>query len=198
MKLPGFDQAPAKPGTCRPLAFAAAGLAAGLTLASAPSSAAERPSDAETDHVDAYDDGGKPSVGIFADPGALLLGAWGGELELALGDAAALSLEVDGLGLAGVKAYGASLGMPLFVERVRFHGMYIQPRLAAERSSGGGVSASSLGLGATAGWEETWRFGLSLKGGVGILYETTVQGDAPNVLVLGIRPLVDAAVGWVF
>ncbi len=172
-----------------------------LVVWSAPSFAAEGPRDLETDHVDAYDSGGKPSVGVFANPGALLVGALAADVEVALGDAAALSLEADCFGLGspgGLGAYGGLLGMPIFVERVRFHGLYVEPRIAVAHASVGGASASAVGMGATAGWEETWRFGLSLKGGVGVLYETALQGGAASALVIGVRPLVDAAFGWVF
>jgi hypothetical protein len=178
------------------LAFVLSAVAAcsGCTLGSIPAYAAEGPRDVETDHVDAYDDAGKPTVGVLANPGALVLGALAAEVDLALGDAAALSVEVAGFGVGVPRAYGGALGVPLFVERVRFHGLYVEPRLAA-RVTTSSPSAVAAGLGATAGWQETWRFGLSLKGGLGLLYEMPVGGDG---LVVGIRPLVDAAVGWLF
>jgi hypothetical protein len=169
-----------------------------LLLWAAASRAAEGPGDVETDHLDAYDDGGKPSFGLFANAGALLAGAVAGRAEIALGDAAALALEGDYFALGAARAYGASLGTPLFVERVRFHGLYVEPRLAASVPSGASVGSAVFGLGATAGWEETWRFGLSLKGGIGLMYATTFPGEASSPVFLGIRPLVDAAAGWVF
>jgi hypothetical protein len=167
----------------------------GAVAWSVPAFAAEGPRDIETDHLDAYDDGGKPSVALMANPGALLLGALSAEVEFALGDAAALSVEANGFGLGVSRAYGGAVGAPLFVERVRFHGLYIEPRLAAVFPSSGPASAAVVGLGATAGWQETWRFGLSLKGGLGLLYETPIRSEG---LVLNVKPLVDAAVGWVF
>jgi hypothetical protein len=173
------------------LAFALVAVAWSL-----PASAAEGPRDVETDHVDAYDDAGKPSVGVLANPGALLSGALAGEIDFAVGDAAALSVEADCFGVGVTRAYGGSIGVPLFVERVRFHGLYVEPRIAVVVASSGPVAAAAVGLGATAGWEETWRFGLSLKGGLGLLYEVPLRDD--GLLVVGIKPLVDAAVGWVF
>jgi hypothetical protein len=170
------------------LAFALA--AVGWSL---PVFAAEGPRDVETDHLDAYDDGGKPSVGVLANLGAPLSGALAAEIDFALGDAAVLSVEADCFCLGVPKAFGGAIGVPLFVERVRFHGLYVEPRLAAVVASSG--AAAAVGLGATAGWEETFRFGLSLKGGLGLLYETPLAGDG---LVVGIKPLVDAAIGWVF
>ena len=176
------------------LAFAAVALA----LWADPLLAAEGPGDVQTDHVDAYDEGGKPSVGVFANPGALLAGAISAELELALGDVAALGLEADAYAIGATRAYGAALGLPIFVERVRFHGLYVEPRVVAETASGAALSSSVVGAGATAGWEETWRFGLSLKGGIGLLWVTPLGGVGDDDLVVGVRPLVDASVGWVF
>jgi hypothetical protein len=171
-------------------------LGVALVLCTPPCRAAERPSGVETDHLDAYDDGGKPSVAILASPGSLLQGTWAGELDVALADAAALSLEADVIGLRTATAYGGAIGLPLFFERVRFHGLYVAPRVLGSIATGG--SGATVGAGATLGWEETWRFGLSMKGGIGVLYETPLSSDTSSSLVLNIRPLVDAAVGWAF
>jgi hypothetical protein len=171
-------------------------LAVALILCAPPCRAAERPSGVETDHLDAYDDGGKPSLALLASPGSLLQGAWAAELDVALGDAAALSLEADVIGLRTTTAYGGAIGVPVFFERVRFHGLYLEPRILGSIAKGD--SSATVGAGATLGWEETWRFGLSVKGGIGVLYETPLRSDTSSSLVMNIRPLVDAAVGWAF
>jgi hypothetical protein len=186
-----------------------AALVLAVVLWPAPSAAADGLRDVETDHIDAYDDGGKPSFGVFANAGALLAGAFAARAELCLGDMAAVSLEGDYFATGTAPAYGASLGLPLFVERVRFRGLYIEPRLLGQVGSGVPLSHGTVGLGATAGWEETWRFGLSIKGGIGLSYETTLPDSScpqpggtgrcdTNFVAVGVRPLVDAAVGWVF
>src|SRR5580700_11010471 len=89
-----------------------------VTALPATALAAEGPSDVQTDHVDAFDDGGPRTFGLLVNPGAVLFGVLGAEADLLLGDVAAVSLEADWMSQAGATGYGVTFGTPLFPQRV--------------------------------------------------------------------------------
>jgi hypothetical protein len=166
---------------------------------SAPAAAAEGRGDRETDHIDAFDDGGPRSFALLLDPLALALGTMAVEGDFVLGDAAALSVEADWMSAVGASAYGVTVGVPLFPWRVVFHGFYVHPRAMAAYGVNGGLTADVVGLGGTLGWQHTFRFGLSLRIGGGAAYEVALGKDAgASFAVSGVRPLLDGDVGWVF
>src|SRR6202041_534958 len=112
---------------------------ASLLGASPFAAAAEDRADRETDHLDAFDDGGPRSVGLLLNPGALTLGTFAAEGDFVLGDAAALSVEGDWISTPGTTAYGAMVGVPLFPWRVVFHGLYLHPRALLGRGTSDGL-----------------------------------------------------------
>jgi hypothetical protein len=175
-------------------------LAVALALAGERSAAAaEGRADRETDHLDAFDDGGPRSFGLFVNPLALTLGTFAAEADFVLGEAAALSVEGDFMSTGGATAYGVTAGVPLFPWRVVFHGLYLHPRVMAAYATNAGVAADVAGIGGTLGWQQTFRFGLSLRIGGGATYEVALgQAAGAAFAVTGVRPLVDGEVGWVF
>ncbi|HEY3821064.1 MAG TPA: hypothetical protein VGL81_28060 [Polyangiaceae bacterium] len=175
-------------------------LSLGLVVAaSTPAAAAEGRADRETDHIDAFDDGGPRSFGLLFNPGALLLGTMAAEGDFVLGEAAAFSVEGDLMSGGASSAYGVAVGVPLFPWRVVFHGLYLHPRLMAARATSAGVAADVVGIGGTLGWQQTFRFGLTLRIGGGAAYEAAFGQDAgASFAVTGVRPLVDGDLGWVF
>jgi hypothetical protein len=161
--------------------------------------AAETRRDVETDHLDGFDDGGPRRFGLLANPLSIALGTFGAEGDLVLGDTAALSLEAGWTPSPEVQVYGAAVGVPLFPARIPFHGFYLHPRLAWWRASADGASVDVMGLGATVGWEWTWRIGFTVRAGLGATYERALAAsDGPAGSLTGVRPLVDASLGWVF
>jgi hypothetical protein len=183
-------------------ALARVALAAASTLASvaaaAPVAAAETGQDVETDHLDAFDDGGPRSFGLLVNPAALALGAFGAEGDFVLGDVAAASVEGDWISLGNATAYGAAVGLPVFPWRLIFHGFYLHPRVTWARATLPGATVDVLGAGATIGWQWTWRFGLTLRAGAGVSYARVITDGGPDVAIEGLRPLLDGDVGWVF
>jgi hypothetical protein len=172
---------------------------AGSFGAGSRAEAAEDGRDRETDHIDAFDDGGPRILGLLINPGALTLSTFAAEGDFVLGDAAALSVEGDGMSTPGTTAYGVMLGVPLFPWRVVFHGLYLHPRALLARATSDGLSADVVGIGGTAGWQQTWRFGLTLRLGGGAAYEVALgQVAGASFSVAGVRPLVDGELGWVF
>jgi hypothetical protein len=189
-----------------------------LDLSPVTARAAETRVDTESDHVDAFDDVGPRTFAVLAEVGTDGLQAVGprigAELNLGLGDAAALSLRGDwlalaaaegvhgaagGSGSAGAGGYGVSLGVLLFPGRVPFHGLYVHPRASWQRVAAGGASADVVGAALTVGYAWTSRWGGTLRLGLGASYDSTLSGAAPAMgSSFGLQPVADAAVGWVF
>lgn len=174
-------------------------LASALVAVSAQARAEESGGDVETDHLDAFDEGGPRSFALLTDPASLLFGAIGVEGDLVLGDTAALSIEADALAAGPATGASASLGVPLFPQGVALHGFYMHPRLFAARAWSAGSHADALGVGATLGWEWTLPVGFTLRLGAGAAIDRPVGGDAGVVSSLvGFRPLLDGSLGWAF
>ncbi len=174
-------------------------LASALVAVSAEARAEEREGDVETDHLDAFDDGGPRSFALLTDPASLLFGAIGVEGDLVLGDTAALGIEVDALAAGPATGASASLGAPLFPQGVALHGFYMYPRLFAARAWSAGAHADVLGVGATLGWEWTLPVGFTLRLGAGAAIDRPAGGDAGVVpSMVGFRPLLDGSLGWAF
>jgi hypothetical protein len=197
-----------------PLAAALAAVSAVCSAAAMPARAAERATadvrtpdrregadattDVETDHIDAFDDGGPRSFGLLLDPAALAFGTFAAEGDLVLGDTGAMSFGGAWTGLGGPSAYGAAVGFPVFPWRLMFHGFYVHPRAEWVHATTAGGAGDVLGAGATLGWQWTFRFGLTLRAGAGAAYDWTVSSGASNLAIAGLRPLLDGDVGWVF
>lgn len=174
-------------------------LLSALFLVAPTAHAAESPRDCETDHFDAFDDGGPRSLGLLVNPAGLLFGVFGAEADVLLGDVAAVSVEGDWVSVGGTTAFGATLGLPLFPQRVPFHGLVIHPQLSLTRATGDGATADSIAAGATLGWQWTLRVGLTFRVGGGAMFSHVVSGDGSGSLVLeGVRPVADGTLGWVF
>jgi len=174
-------------------------LASVFILVSAEALASEKGADVETDHLDAFDDGGPRSFALLTNPASLLVGALGAEGDVLLGDTAALSLEADWLVVGPATGASASVGVPLFPQGVALHGFYLHPRLFAARAWAGGSHGDVAGAGATLGWEWTLRIGLTIRAGAGAAIDRPVGGDGSVVSpMVGFRPLLDGSVGWAF
>lgn len=177
-------------------------MAAFCSAVATPSRAAEGPQDVETDHMDPFDDAGPRSFALLLNPGAMALGGFGAEADLALGTAAALSAQGEAYSLGGADAYALSLGAPIFVQRVPFHGLYVHPRMAWARvTTADGASHDDAGMGATLGWAWTLHAGFTVRLGVGAMLERPLSGPdvgADGVAPVHVRPLVDGMLGWAF
>jgi hypothetical protein len=169
-----------------------------LAAVASPARAAETRHDVETDHLDAFDDGGPPSFGLLVNPLAAVLGTFGAEGDFVLGDAAALGVEGDRLSTGGTTGWAATVGLAIFPWRTIFHGFYVHPRATAAMATSDGASFDALGIGGTAGWQQTWRFGFTLRVGGGVAYEHALGLNPASVPFLGVRPLLDGELGWVF
>jgi hypothetical protein len=178
----------------RPLAIA---LAAGLVSIATRAGALETPRDVETDHVAARDDGAFPAIAVLLHPVAMATGWFGAEVDVALGDHVMVS--VEGEARAGSRSHGdrAAGGMAFFLSRA-FDGLYLHPALEARRASVNGISGSAVGARLTAGYAWSWPLGVMLRLGGGVAYERALLGDAGAPGLAGVRPWIDADVGWAF
>jgi hypothetical protein len=189
-----------KPGIASLLLLPIVGAAAAITVALPRRAlAAESPRDRETDHLDAFDDGGPRGFGLLVNPAGVLLGVFGVEADVLLTDLAAVTAEGDWVSLGSTTAFGATLGVALFPQQVPFHGLYFHPQLSLMRASDGDAGASLLGGGATVGWEWTLRVGLTLRIGGGAMFSHVIASEGAGSFALdGLRPMADGSVGWVF
>jgi hypothetical protein len=184
--------------TCpSPLAPAAA-LALAVSFAGS-ARAVETRADVETDHLDAADDGGPRSAGVLVHSLPTALGSVGVEVDVAFGANAALSIEGDWLPLAAIRMTTASIGVPLFPQRLAFHGFYVHPRLEWARASAQGTAVQIGGAAVLAGYEWTWLPGATIRLSGGAAYSKAMgAAQAPSPTLVGIHPELDAALGWIF
>jgi hypothetical protein len=164
--------------------------------------AAESRADVETDHIDAADDGGPRTAGVLVRASPVMWATLGAEVDMALGSNVALSVEGDWLPFGPIRAYAASVGALLFLQRFAFHGLYVHPRLElAWASESGGSTPGSFQVGSAAvlvGYEWTWPLGATLRLAGGAAYSKGIGGDAAPPSRSGLRPELDAAMGWIF
>jgi len=174
----------------------AAGVAALLTPGRA--GAVETGADVETDHVSAIDDGGPRRVGILVNPLPASIGWVGGEVDAAIGERVAVTVEGD-TRVSGITGYAASVGAALFTQGLVFRGWYLHPSAEWAHEAAAGVSATGVGGSVRTGYEWTALAGATLRLGAGVSYaRETVSGAAVRVDLGGLRPLVDLELGWVF
>lgn len=164
--------------------------------------AVETSADVETDHIDAADDGGPRTAGVLLHPFSMAFGAFGElgvELDVALGENAALSFEGDWVLLPGASSYEASVGLPVFPQRFAFHGIYVHPRVEWASETSGGESDRVIGAVVTVGYAWTWPVGATLRLGGGPAYDRALASDGAVTHALeGLHPRADVSAGWVF
>lgn len=172
----------------------AVALAAPLTL---PGVALAAP-DVETDHIEATDDHGPRTFGLIVDPLQMAFGEYGLEGDLALGQDVAASLQGSVYSVGPTTAWAATVGLPIFPQGYAFHGFYLHPRATLATATTYGFSVQLFSAGGTAGYEWTWTWGGTLRVGGGASYWTTFAGDTAGLALQGVRPELDASIGWVF
>jgi hypothetical protein len=176
----------------------AAVFASALLLAATSTARAASTPDVETDHVDATDDRGPRTFGILVDPLELAFGEMGVEADMALGEDVAASMKGSVYDVGPTSAWAATLGLPIFPQRFAFHGFYLHPRFSIASATTLGFSAQVFGAGGTAGYEWTWNWGGTLRLGGGASWWTVFSGDGTALTLSGVRPELDATIGWVF
>ncbi len=177
------------------LVLAAAGL--GITAFTRSLKALEAHSDIETDHLDASDDAGPRGVGALLDPLGVAFGRVGAEVDVMLNDNVGLSFEANWLSQYAA-AYGGRVGVPMFPLGTPFRALYVHPRVAWMRARAPGQWINVVGAEVTVGYEWTWLAGPTLRLGGGVAYSTAAATVASGIAPTGLRPQLDASVGWVF
>lgn len=173
-------------------------LTATLVVAPRAAFAADPVSDIETDHVDPYDDE-PPSFALLVHPLAMVGGSFGAEGDAVVASWAAVSVDGEILSTYGGTAMTATAGLPMFPGGIVFHGFYLHPRVQAMHVEVSGASADALGGGATVGWEWTFHFGLTLRGGGGLMADHVVASASGTSLSMDlVSPTFDVDAGWVF
>jgi hypothetical protein len=155
--------------------------------------------DVETDHIDAADDGGPRRLGVMADGVATALGFIAVEVDGAVAENVALSIEVDHALWDEASVYGAAAGILAFPVRFAFRGFYVHPRVGLSSDSDP-ASPAVLSPAVTIGYEWVCPAGCTLRLGGGGAYGVALSSEAGGTLapLLGIRPALDLGVGWIF
>jgi hypothetical protein len=174
-----------------------------LTVAAAPSVLADDARDAPTfaDRSDRDVAGDDRTFAILLNPLAAAVGVYGAETDFVLGHHLAVSLEGAFYGLSGSPATAVGSGLLVYPGGV-FHGLYLEPRLLYVRPLGEKLTrfdlgTDVLGAGATAGWQWTWDYGLTVRIGAGATY--FVGGSGPGGVPLeGPELAMDGSIGWTF
>ena len=138
---------------------------------------------------------------FLLNPLAAAAGVYGGEADFVLGRYAALAVE-GGLYRRNDSVVTAlGIGLLAYPFGVALHGLYFEPhslfaRPVGERLAAIGASSTALGLAATAGWQWTWDYGLSVRLGGGAAYFIRGSGDPANPS--GPELVLDGSIGWAF
>jgi len=180
-------------------ALAFVSIAAGIATLLTPgrAGAVETGADVETDHVSATDDGGPRRVGILFNP-LPAIGWVGGEVDAAISERVVVTVEGD-TRVFGITGYAASVGAALFAQGLAFRGWYVHPSAEWAHEAGFGLSATGFGGSVRSGYEWTALAGATLRLGAGASYaRKTVSGPGARVDIGGLRPVIDAEIGWVF
>jgi hypothetical protein len=147
---------------------------------------------------------------LSLQPIALALGIFGAEADFVFASRWAVAVEVAAVRRGGETALAVGVGTPFFPLRGAFHGLYVEPRAIyarplRERVTRVDWATDALGFGATAGWEWTWDYGLSVRLGTGARYYVgaarSLSSVWPGAIALGTERLelvVDASLGWAF
>ncbi len=153
----------------------------------------------ETDHEDAFDDGGPRSVALLVNPAQMATGTFGAEADFALGRLAALSVEGDAAQIGSMSAYEVIVGAPLYPMGVTFHGFTLHPRVAVMHAQAMNASVDLLAAGGTVGWQWTFPVGFTVRAGAGVVVLSALGGNASAMNdVANVRPLLDGSLGWTF
>jgi hypothetical protein len=106
--------------------------------------------------------------------------------------------EAGMFGSSGTSAYGVDLGVAIYKLGFAFHGLYFHPVVEWTRATGDGA-AERLGGGFTSGYAWTWPVGVTVRLGAGLMYAKTLEGEEQVTYgIKGVRPRLDAEIGWVF
>jgi hypothetical protein len=176
-----------------------------LALLANPQSASADPPPTFADRPDEDVRDADRTFSVLLNPLAMAVGLYGGEADFVLGRHVAVA--VEGALYRRGEATGELLGAGLLVYPLGgpLHRLYFEPRVAYAHPAFDPAakldwSDDVLGLGATAGWQWTWDYGLSVRIGGGAMY---FLGDShldpsSGSLAVGPRVVLDGCIGWAF
>jgi hypothetical protein len=174
-----------------------------LIAVAAPSARADDPRDVPTfaDRSDRDVSGDDRTFGVLLNPLAAAVGVYGAETDFVLGPHLAASIEGAFYRLPGSPTTALGSGLLVYPGAV-FHGLYLAPRVVYARPLGEELTrfdlrSDVLGAGATAGWQWTWDYGLTVRLGAGGMYFAGGSG-AGGVPLGGPELAMDGSVGWTF
>lgn len=171
-------------------------------LADDPPTYADRASD------DDDEDDPERHLAVLFNPLGTAVGVYGGEVDFAVARHVVLAVEGAFYRVDNTTARSLGAGVQLFPFRSAFHGIYLFPRFAYARAStyvddSTSVDTNVFGLGGTVGYQWTFDYGFSLRLGGGVMWFNDlalahVDPTQPHAAIEGVRPVLDASIGWAF
>jgi hypothetical protein len=142
------------------------------------------------------------NFGFLLNPLAMALGVYGGEADFVIGSYAAFAVEGDLYRRNDDTGIALGVGLLVYPLGRALHQLYVEPRVAYARPWSENLpqidwGSDAVGLGATAGWQWTWDYGLSVRLGGGALYFIGDSRSNSTVLV-GPQLALDGSMGWSF
>ncbi len=183
---------------------ASAALALSLLVA-APVRAEEPPTFADRGEDD--EEEAERTIAIVINPLQAAVGVYGAEVDVVAGRHVVLGFEGAIYRINDTTAHGLGAGVQLFPFHSALHGFYLYPRGVFAHATASAASASVtsdvLGVGGTIGYQWTWNYGFTLRVGGGVMWFTGLSrtdgdGAQARVALDGVRPLLDASLGWAF
>ncbi len=181
-----------------------------VSFVASPALADDPPTYADRAAEDDDDDFPDRHVAVLVNPLGAAVGVYGGEVDFVVARHVSIGIEgaIYRVGPTTARALGG--GVQLFPFRAALHGVYLYPRFAYARAStdvGDGTTSDSdvLGLGGTLGYQFTWDHGFTLRIGGGVMWFTNAAPSRepsnplePRLALDGVRPVLDASLGWAF
>ena len=146
------------------------------------------------------------ALAILFNPLAVYSGVFGAEADFVAAQRLAVSIEGNVAQMGGATCVLAGVGLLFFPQRSAFSGFYLGPRAVLARPLGESpyhlnFGTDVLGLGAVAGWQWTWDYGLSFRLGGGAMHYEGGPSNGPPGVGLKVREaelVLDSALGWAF
>lgn len=192
-----------------PLVFALS-LTASIVVASPAFATDDPPTYADRAADEDDEDTPERRVAFLVNPLGAAIGVYGGEVDFVIARHVSIGVEAAIYRVGATTARALGGGVQLFPFRAALHGLYLYPRFAYARAStaiddGTTFDSDVVGLGGTLGYQFTWDHGFTVRVGGGAMWFTDAAPSAksddplqPRLALTGVRPVLDASLGWAF
>ena len=188
----------------RSIVMAGLALVVAIGVTEAPARADDEPTFADRSSEDLP--GAERAFALLFNPLEAAMSVYGAEADFVLGRIAALAVEGAMHWRGGDPATAFGAGLIVYPAARPLRGLFVEPHLVLARPLSESLvrfdwTVDALGVGATAGWQWTWDYGLTVRLGAGGMY--TLGGArssdrAAGAVALGPELVMDGSLGWAF